>query len=124
MNVSRAGLATAGTYLVLFLLGAVQGLAGSFQYSRNAPAGPILLALLIGGTCLLAGWGMRTPVGAFIPGLGWVMAAFVISMPRSNGSVIIASTHAGEWFLYGGMLAVVISVAISAVLWLSVSRSR
>src|ERR1035438_3278415 len=58
---------TGGVYLVLFVLGAVEGLIGSFQYSRMAGSVPLAaiafcLALLV--TCLLAGWGMRSVSGA------------------------------------------------------------
>lgn len=101
------------TYVVLFLLGGVQGVLGGFQYSRLAPFVAIVLDLLIGATCLLAAWALRTPRAAFMPALGWIVAAFVLSMPVSNGSVIIATGTAGEWFLYGGTAALALSIAAS-----------
>src|SRR5919202_4299458 len=88
-------LATAGVYGVLFVLGAVQGLIGSFQYSRMAGSVPVAAlafcaAILV--TCVLAGWAMRSVSGALMPAIGWVIASFVLSMPVSNGSVIITNT--------------------------------
>jgi hypothetical protein len=114
----RPGLVTGGACAVLFLLGAAQGVFGSFQYSRMAPAGAILLCLVIGATCVLAAWGMGSVSGAFAPAVGWVIASFVLSMPMSNGSVIIASTSAGEWYLYGGTVSVAVAVLISFGGWL------
>jgi hypothetical protein len=106
-------LATGGTYAVLFLLGAVEGTIGSFQYLHTA--GPVPLAALafcaaLLVTCLLAGWGMRAVSGALVPAMGWIIASFVLSMPVSNGSVIITASAPGEWYLYGGTLSAVIAV--------------
>jgi hypothetical protein len=119
MNVTTGGggrglLVTAGAYAVLFLLGAVEGTIGSFQYLHTA--GPVPLAALafcaaLLVTCLLAGWGMRAVSGALVPAMGWIIASFVLSMPVSNGSVIITASAAGEWYLYGGTLSAVIAVA-------------
>jgi hypothetical protein len=109
-------LVTGGVYGVLFLLGAVQGMIGSFQYSRVA--GPVPLAALafclaIGVTCVLAGWGTRSVGGALMPAIGWIAASFVLSMPVSNGSVIITNTTPGKWYLYGGTVSVVLGVALA-----------
>jgi hypothetical protein len=94
-----------GAYLLLFILGAVQGLIGSFQYSGSpTPLIAILLAVIIGATCLLAGLGMRTYTAGLLPALGWLLTSFILAMPRSNGSVIITGTAPGEWYLYGGTL--------------------
>ena len=121
MNVTtgRGGsglLATVGIYGVLFLLGAVEGTIGSFQYSRTAGPVPLAaiafcVALLV--TCLLAAWAMRAVSGALMPAIGWIIASFVLSMPVSNGSVIITASTPGEWYLYGGTLSAVIAVAAS-----------
>ena len=98
---------TAVAYLVLFVLGAVQGLIGSFQYSRSpVPLVAILLALVIFATCVLCGWGMRSFAGGLLPALGWLVVSFVLAMPSSHGSVIITNTTAGKWYLYGGAAAV------------------
>ena len=45
---------------------------------------------------------MGSVSGALVPAVGWILASFVLSMPVSSGSVIIANTAAGKWYLYGG----------------------
>ena len=109
---------TVGVYSVLFLFGVVQGLIGSFQYSRAA--GPVPVAALaccavILATCLLRAWATRSVSGAVLPGMGWIITSFVLSMPVSNGSVIITSTTAGKWYLYGGTLCVAAAVVASFI---------
>jgi peptidoglycan/LPS O-acetylase OafA/YrhL len=97
---------TAAGYLMLFVLGALQGLIGSFQYGRSpAPLIAIVLVVVIFATCALCGWGVGTFAAGLVPAVGWILAAFLMAMARSNGSVIITGTAAGEWFLYGGALA-------------------
>ena len=97
---------TGGAYAVLFLLGLVEGVLGSFQYSRavlgGVPLAAIGFALAIGITCGLAGWAMGTMIGALVPAIGWFLASFGLAMPVAGGSVIISNTTAGEWYLYGG----------------------
>ncbi len=105
------------TYLVLFLLGLIQGVIGSFQYSRSpVPLVAILLAVVIFVTCLLCGWGMRSFAGGAVPALGWVASSFVLSMPSSHGSVIVTATTAGEWYLYGGAFAATGGACVSFIL--------
>jgi len=105
-------------YVVLFVLGAVQGVIGSFQYSRGpVPLLAIAFAAAIFATCLFGGWATHTLAGGLLPAVGWFVASFVLSMPRGNGSVIIANTAAGKWYLYGGSLAAVAGVAAAFVLW-------
>jgi hypothetical protein len=116
---------TAGAYGMLFVLGVAEGTIGSFQYSRTAgpvPLAAIVCCLLILLTCLLAGWAMRSASGALAAGAGWLLAAFVLSMPVATGSVIITATAPGEWFLYGGTLSVVAGVAASFGRWVRGSR--
>ena len=110
--------ATVGLYGALFLFGAVQGLIGSFQYSRAAGAVPVaalICCAAILATCLLAAWATRSVSGALLPGMGWLITSFVMSMPVSNGSVIITSTTAGKWYLYGGTICVAAAVVASFI---------
>jgi uncharacterized membrane protein len=108
---------TAVGYLVLFVLGAVQGLIGSFQYSRSpVPLVAILLGLVIFATCVLCGWGMRSFAGGLLPALGWLVVSFVLAMPSSHGSVIITNTAAGKWYLYFGALAAAAGASTAFVL--------
>jgi hypothetical protein len=124
MGTSPRALVTGLGYLALFVLGATQGLIGSFQYGRSpVPLIAILLALILFATCVLAGWGMRTYAAGILPALGWIVASFILAMPRPNGSVIISATSAGEWYLYGGALAAAVGAATSFFLWTR-SRSR
>ena len=105
-------------YAVLFLLGLVEGMIGSFQYSRTVgpvPAAALVSCAVILATCLLGAWAMRSVTGAIMPGMGWIIASFVLSMPVSNGSVIITNTTPGLWYLYGGTLSVAVAVVLSFV---------
>ena len=111
-------LVTAGVYGVLFLAGVVQGLIGSFQYSRTAgsvPVAALVACAAILATCLLGAWAMRSASGAILSGMGWVITSFVLSMPVSNGSVIITNTAPGKTYLYGGTLSVAVGVIVSLV---------
>jgi hypothetical protein len=112
---------TAGVYVVLLVLGAIEGTIGSFQYSRTA--GPVPLAAIafcagIGATCVLAGAGIRSVAGALMPAIGWIIASFVLSMPVPSGSVIITNTTPGKWYLYGGTVSVLAAVVASFRLWI------
>jgi hypothetical protein len=90
-------------YVMLFVLGAFQGLIGSFQYSQApAPLIAIILAVVIFATCAGCGWGLGTFGAGLMPAIGWIFASFILAMPRPNGSVVITGTAAGEWYLYGG----------------------
>jgi hypothetical protein len=117
MNIATSGkgsrLLTAGAYAALFLAGAVEGLIGSFQYSRNVPFGAIVFCVVLLATCLLGAWAMRSVGGALCPALGWIIASFVLSMPVSSGSVIITDSTAGKWYLYGGTVASLSAVGLS-----------
>jgi hypothetical protein len=122
MNVTTGGqrtwLVTAASYAVLFLLGVVQAIIGSFQYGRAAkpvPVAALVCCAVILATCLLGAWAMRSASGAIVPGMGWIITSFVLSMPVSNGSVIITNTTPGKWYLYGGTLGVVAGVVLALV---------
>src|ERR1700739_1793288 len=81
---------TAAGYLMLFVLGALQGLIGSFQYGRSpAPLIAIVLVVVIFATCALCGWGVGTFAAGLVPAVGWILAAFLMAMARSNSSVNI-----------------------------------
>ena len=111
-------LATVGVYGALFLLGAVQGIIGSFHYSRmsgSVPVTALACCAVILATCLLAAWAISSVSAAVVPGMGWIIASFVLSMPVSNGSVIITSTTPGKWYLYGGTLSVAAGVVAAFV---------
>jgi Family of unknown function (DUF6113) len=96
---------TGAAYVALFLLGAMEGLLGCFQFSHMAgrvPAAALVFCVVIFLTCLLGGLGMGSPLGALLPALGWLLASLVLTMPTAAGSVIVTNTTAGMWYLYGG----------------------
>lgn len=120
---------TGGAYALLFLLGLAEGVLGAFHHSRavagGVPLAAIGLAVAIGVTCGLAGWGMATMTGALVPAIGWFLASFGLAMPDTGGSVIIANTSAGKWYLYGGAVCALLGVASALVTTArSPSRSR
>jgi hypothetical protein len=117
----------AGAYAVLFVLGVVEAMIGSFQYARAPKPVPVAALACCAGillTCVLAAWAMRSVSGAVLPGMGWVITSFVLSMPVSNGSIIITATTPGEWFLYGGTLSVAVAVVAAFALLAFGSRGR
>jgi hypothetical protein len=105
-----------GAYAVLFLLGAAEAMIGSFQYSREpkpVPVAALVCCAVILLTCVLAAWAMGSVSGALLPGMGWIITSFVLSMPVPNGSVIITNTAPGQWYLYGGTLSVAAAVVLT-----------
>ena len=112
---------TGGAYALLLVLGVLEGLIGSFQYSAwmigSFPAAAVLLCLLLLATCLFGTWGMNSVAGAIIPAVGWIVASFVLDSPSRQGSVVVAAVPSGEWYLYGGAVAALVGIAAGFVLW-------
>jgi hypothetical protein len=109
---------TAAAYLVLFLLGAVEGLIGTFEYSRGpTPLAAACFAVAILVTCVLGSWGMRAAPGGVLPAAGWFVVAITLSTVTNDGSVLVADTTAGKWFLYGGAVCAAGGALISFALW-------
>jgi hypothetical protein len=105
-------------YAALFLLGLLQALIGTFQYSRGpAPLVAVGFDLAILVTCVLGAWGMRTPGGGLMPGVGWFVAAFVLATGTQGGSILVTSTTAGEWFLFGGAACAAVGCLLSYIRW-------
>jgi len=109
---------TVTAYAALFALGMVEGLIGTFQYSRGpVPLAAILFDLGILATCVLASWGMRTALGGVLPAAGWLLVTLVLSSAPAGGSVIVTATTAGEWFLFGGAICAVAGAILAFALW-------
>ena len=111
-----SALVTSGGYLLLFALGAAEGLLGAFWYAVSL--GPVPVAALgfavgILVTSIGAAWGMQAATAGLMPAVGWFAAVFVLAMPTRGGSVLITNTGAGKWFLYGGTLCVLAGVVAS-----------
>ena len=117
----RAAFVTGGAYALLLVLGAVQGLIGSFEYSAwmigSFPAAAILFCLILVATCVFGSWGMSSVAGAIVPALGWIVASFVLDSPSRQGSVVVAAVPSGEWYLYGGAVAALLGIAAGFVFW-------
>ena len=107
---------TGGAYALLFLLGALEGLIGCFQFSRlvgSFPLVALVLAAAIGVTCVLGAAGMGSAAGALVPALGWFIVSVVLSLPTAGGSVIIANSTAGQVYLYGGSVCATAGVVVA-----------
>jgi hypothetical protein len=116
-----AAFITGGAYALLLVLGVVQGLIGSFEYSAwmigSFPAAAILFCLILLVTCVFGAWGMTSVAGAIVPAVGWIVASFVLDSPSRQGSVIVAAVPSGEWYLYGGAVAALAGIAVAFFLW-------
>ena len=113
-GLGRLGVATA--YVLLFLLGAMEGVIGCFQYSRSMGSVPVValgFCALIFVTCLLAGAGMGSPMAAIVVAVGWLAASFVLTLPTAGGSVIVTNTTAGKLYLYGGAVCAGVGIVVS-----------
>jgi hypothetical protein len=119
----RERLISIGAYVALFLFGLLQAVVGCFQYSRGP--GTLVAAcfdLAILATCVLGAWGMRTPAGGLMPGVGWFVAAFVLATATQGGSVLITNSTAGQWFLFGGSACAAVGCLMSYLLWSKAGR--
>ena len=116
---------TVAAYVALFVLGVMEGLIGSFQYSHTVggvPVASLAFCALILATSLLGRAGMGTVLGGVLPAIGWLAAAFLLTLPTAAGSVIVTNTTAGMWYLYGG--AVCAAVGVVASFWYRPRRPR
>jgi hypothetical protein len=113
-GLGRLGVAAA--YVLLFLLGAMEGVIGCFQFSHSIGSVPVAalgFCVLIFATCVLAAAGMGSPMGAIAVAVGWLVTSFVLTLPTAAGSVIVTNTTAGKWYLYGGAACAGVGIAVS-----------
>jgi Family of unknown function (DUF6113) len=112
-------------YVALFLLGAVQALIGTFQYSRGpAPLASICFAIVIFVTGVLGSWGMRATLGGVLPAAGWLLVTVVLSSVSDDGSVLVTASLAGEWFLFGGAVSATAGAIYAFARWSRTGRQR
>ena len=74
-------------YAALFVLGAMQGMIGSFQFSHSLggiPVASLAFCALILATSLLGAAGMGTTLGGLLPAIGWMTATFVLTLPTAR----------------------------------------
>ena len=103
-------------YAALFVLGAMQGMIGSFQFSHSLggiPVASLAFCALILATSLLGAAGMGTALGGLLPAVGRVSTNAAAIQPTAAGSVIVTNTPAGKWYLYGGTVCAAIGVVAS-----------
>jgi hypothetical protein len=114
---------TGGAYVMLFLLGALQGVVGCFYYASGpAPLAAIGFDALLLATSLLAAWGMRRAAGGLMPVVAWFLTSFVLAMGTKGGSVVITNTSAGKWFLFGGSACAVAGAVAGFTRWSRLRR--
>jgi Family of unknown function (DUF6113) len=112
-------------YAALFVLGAVQGLIGTFQYSRGSvPLAAICFDVAILVTCILGSRGMRTALGGALPAAGWFLVTVILSSVSADGSVLVTASLAGEWFLFGGAVSAAAGAVYAFARWSRMSRQR
>ena len=118
----RDAFVTGGAYGLLLVLGVVEGLIGSFQYSAwsigSFPAAAFACCLVLLATCAFGAWGMSSVAGGLVPALGWIIASFVLDAPSKQGSVIVANVTSGQWYLYGGSVSALLGIAVAFVFWI------
>ena len=111
-------------YVVLFALGIVEGLLGTFQYSSGpVPLAAVCFGLAIFVTCVLGAWGMRSGAGGLLPAAGWFLTTLLLGSGHGD-SVLITNSTAGKWFLFGGALFAASGAVVGFVLWSKASQAR
>jgi hypothetical protein len=114
-NRSSSTALTAATYVMLVLFGMAQALLGTFLYGAGpAPLASIGFDLAILATCILGAWGLDRALGGVAPAIGWFIVAFILASGTPGGSVLIAATSAGEWFLFGGAAGATVGMVAAA----------
>ncbi|GLY84754.1 DUF6113 family protein [Actinoallomurus iriomotensis] len=108
------------TYGVLFVLGVVLGLIGSFQFSwevGSVPVAAIALSLVNLAVFRAAGWAMESRLGAVVPAVPWLVILVVLSSRRPEGDLVVTGTAAGYVYMLGGAVA-----ALIAIVWTRSAR--
>jgi hypothetical protein len=107
-------LVTGAAYMALALLGALLGLIGAFAQGWMAgpvPVGAITLIVINFVVPRLAGWAMGSRMAAGLPVFIWADVAFILSVQRGEGDLIVPGTLTGYLFIVGGLVAGVVAVA-------------
>ncbi|MFJ9248013.1 DUF6113 family protein [Streptomyces sp. NPDC101776] len=99
-------------YLVLFVLGAVVGVAGALVQAAWFPGG--LLLALVGAAGLFLG-GARAADGrggAVAPAAGWMVAVVLLTASRPEGDFLFGAGVGSYLFLLGGMAVAVMCATL------------
>lgn len=112
---ARDAFVTGAAYMALGLLGGILGLIGSFAqgwWAGSVPAGAIVLIAVNFVAPRLAGWAMGTRLAAALPVFIWADVAFILSVERGEGDLIVPGTATGYLFIIGGLVSGVAAVAL------------
>jgi hypothetical protein len=107
---------TASAYVMLFVLGVVYGVVAGLEHSWGVgdfvPPIPIVLSVVLFVLLYGAGRLMGTKLGAFVPGMGWMLTSLLFSVKMPAGDLIVAADVPGYWYLVGGAVALVVAVLL------------
>jgi hypothetical protein len=108
----------AAAYFALFVLGAVEALVGTFQYSRG-PGSVVAICFAAGilVTCVLGGWGMTSGAGGVLPAGGWFLVSILLGTSTRGGTVFVVNDTQGKWFLYAGAVCAAGGAIIAFARW-------
>jgi hypothetical protein len=94
-------------YVLLFLVGALTGLAGALVSGALVPAGLLLGLLAAGGLFYGGTYALGTRTGALAPGIGWVVAVLMGASGRTEGDILIGGGTVASVYLLGGVVLAV-----------------
>jgi hypothetical protein len=106
---------TGAIYCELALLGALLGLIGSFAQGwvlGPLPVGVLVLTMINFLVPWLAGRALSSRLAAAVPAVAWAAVAFVMSVRRDEGDLVVPGTLEGYLFIIAGLLAGVIAVSL------------
>ncbi|MFJ9039388.1 DUF6113 family protein [Streptomyces sp. NPDC102406] len=104
--------ARAAAFLVLFVLGALVGVAGALLQGGWFPGG--LLLALLGTAGLFHGgvWLTGGRSGALAPAAGWLVAVILLTATRPEGDFLFGAGLGSYLFLIGGMAVAVMCATL------------
>ncbi|MEV5019840.1 DUF6113 family protein [Streptomyces sp. NPDC053780] len=108
-------LGRAALYVVLFVLGAVIGVAGALLQPAWFPGGLLLALAAEAGLCLGAGRAVGRRGGAVAPAAGWALAVVLLTTSRPEGDFVFAAGVGSYLFLLGGIAVAVMCATLAPV---------
>lgn len=108
--------APAAVYGMLVVLGVVLGIVGGFEhgwYLGPVPVGAVGCVLALFAALYTMGRLSGGKLGAFLPGGAWAVVTLLLATQRTEGDLIVQADAAGQWYLYGGMAALVLAVLLA-----------